>query len=196
MKTINKFILAFAFITGIFSFTSCGYNQIIAAREGVDAQWANVENRYQERNDLIPNLVATVKGYAAQESEIFTSIADSRSKIGGTKIDSSITDDPEKLEQYQKIQSELSTGIGRLLAIQEAYPELKSNENFKDLQSQLEGLENRIATERKRYNDAAQNYNTMIQTFPKLIYAKIFHFTPKAYFKAEESASKVPVVQF
>lgn len=177
--------------------TGCSYNSLVEERESVDSQWAQVENRYQERSDLVPNLVATVKGITGHEEKVFTEIADARAKLGGSvTIDSSITDDPEKLEQFQKAQNELGNSLGRLLAITEAYPELKSNANFQDLQSQLEGIENRIATERKRYNDSVKKYNTDIQKFPALITAKIFGFKSKAYFKAEESAAKAPTVQF
>ncbi len=175
----------------------CTYNGFVKDRENVDSQWANVETMYQKRADLVPNLVATVKGFAAHEEKVFTEIAESRSKLGGSvNLDSSITDDPEKFAQFQKAQSELSAGIGRLLALSENYPSLKSNENFLDLQSQLEGLENRISTERKRYNDAARDYNTSIQKFPGSIIANMSGFKKKAYFQAEEKAYKAPSVQF
>lgn len=175
----------------------CTYNGFVKDRENVDSQWANVETMYQKRADLVPNLVATVKGFAAHEEKVFTEIAESRSKLGGSvNLDSSITDDPEKFAQFQKTQSELSAGIGRLLALSENYPSLKSNENFLDLQSQLEGLENRISTERKRYNDAARDYNTSIQKFPRSIIANMSGFKKKAYFQAEEKAYKAPSVQF
>lgn len=190
---LSLLVLGFAMVC----LTGCGYNALVEERESVDSQWAQVENRYQERSDLVPNLVATVKGITGHEEKVFTEIADARAKLGGSvTIDSSITDDPEKLAQFQKNQNELGNSLGRLLAITEAYPELKSNANFQDLQSQLEGIENRIATERKRYNDKVQAYNTDIQKFPRMITAKIFGFKSKAYFKAEESASKAPVVQF
>lgn len=186
-----------AVVLSLFAFTGCGYNQMITEREAVDSQWANVESRYQERNDLVPNLVSTVKGIVGHEEKVFTEIADARSKLGGTvTVDSSITDDPEKLAEFQKEQNALGSGLSRLLAITEAYPELKSNENFLDLQSQLEGIENRIAVERKRYNDSVQSYNTLIAKFPQLITAKIFGFKQKAYFKADEGASKAPTVAF
>jgi LemA protein len=181
----------------VFALTGCGYNTMVSEREAVNSQWANVENRYQERNDLVPNLVNTVKGITGHEEKVFTEIADARAKLGGTvTVDSSITDDPDKLAEFQKEQNELGSSLSRLLSITEAYPELKSNENFLDLQSQLEGIENRIATERKRYNDAVQSYNTLIAKFPQMITAKIFGFKEKAYFKADEGASKAPTVSF
>ena len=186
-----------AAVLAAFAFTSCGYNQMVGEREAVNSQWANVESRYQERNDLVPNLVSTVKGIVGHEEKVFGDIADARSKLmGGSTPDANITDDPEKLAAYQKEQNELGSGLSRLLAITEAYPDLKSNENFLDLQSQLEGIENRIATERKRYNDAVKSYNTLIAKFPQLITAKIFGFKEKAYFKADEGASAVPTVSF
>lgn len=195
MKKISTIIsVAFA---SVFMFTGCGYNGIVAQKEAVEQQWANVENQYQKRADLVPNLVATVKGFAKHEEKVFTEIAESRSKLGGSvNVDSSITDDPEKLAQFQKAQKELGAGLGRLLALTENYPELKSNANFLDLQSQLEGIENRISTERKRYNDAVGAYNKAIQMFPGVVTARMFHFEKKAYFQAEEGAKKAPAVSF
>nr|WP_318715041.1 LemA family protein [uncultured Treponema sp.] len=195
MKKIVTIIgVAFA---SVFMFTGCGYNGIVSQKEAVEQQWANVENQYQKRADLVPNLVATVKGFAKHEEKVFTELAEARSKLGGTvSVDASITDDPEKLAQFQKTQRELGAGLGRLLALTENYPELKSNANFLDLQSQLEGIENRIATERKRYNDAVGAYNKSIQMFPGVITAKMFHFEKKAYFQAEEGTQKAPAVSF
>ncbi|MCQ2241537.1 LemA family protein [Treponema sp.] len=195
MKKISTIIsVAFA---SVFMFTGCGYNGLVSQKEAVEQQWANVENQYQKRADLVPNLVATVKGFAKHEEKVFTEIAESRSKLGGTvSVDASITDDPEKLAQFQKTQKELGAGLGRLLALTENYPELKSNANFLDLQSQLEGIENRISTERKRYNDAVGAYNKSIQMFPGVITAKMFHFEKKAYFQAEEGTQKAPAVSF
>lgn len=179
----------------LFAFSSCGYNGLIDKREAVEQQWANVENQYQKRSDLVPNLVATVKGYASHEESVFTQIAESRSKLGGT-VNVDTTDDPEKFAQFQAEQNTFSASIGRLLALTESYPELKANENFLDLQSQLEGIENRISTERKRYNDAVSEYNKSIQKFPGVLTAKMFGFTKKAYFRSEEKAAKAPEVSF
>ena len=179
----------------LFAFSSCGYNGLIDKREAVEQLWANVENQYQKRSDLVPNLVATVKGYASHEESVFTQIAESRSKLGGT-VNVDITDDPEKFAQFQAEQNTFSASIGRLLALTESYPELKANENFLDLQSQLEGIENRISTERKRYNDAVSEYNKSIQKFPGVLTAKMFGFTKKAYFRSEEKAAKAPEVSF
>lgn len=198
-KKLKFFVLSLAFVFVGINFTSCGYNGLVEKREACVSQWANVESQYQRRSDLVPNLVATVKGYASHEQSVYSDIASSREKLGSTTINLSaedITNDEEKLSAYQAAQSELSSNLSRLLAITENYPELKANENFMDLQSQLEGIENRIATERKRYNDAVQDYNQSIQKFPALITAKMFNFTPKAYFKAESSAMSAPKVEF
>ena len=193
----NRIVAVITILFATVLFSSCGYNTIVTLREGVDAQWANVENQYQRRADLVPNLVSTVKGYAKHESEIFEQVSQARAQLAsGMSADSSITDDPEKLAAYQKAQDSLGASLSRLIAIAEAYPDLKANENFKDLQSQLEGTENRIATERGRYNNAVKEYNAAIQRFPGLLWAKWFHFEPKAYFSTPEEAKTVPTVSF
>ena len=193
----NRIIAVISILFAAVLFTSCGYNTIVTLREGVDAQWANVENQYQRRADLVPNLVTTVKAYAKHEAEIFEQVSQARADLASAmKIDSSITDDPTKLAAYQKAQDTLGASLSRLIAIAEAYPDLKANQNFQDLQSQLEGTENRIATERGRYNNAVKEYNAAIQRFPGLLWAKYFHFEPKAYFSTTEEAKKAPVVSF
>lgn len=197
MKKLSLAVFTAVAIFVSLNFTSCGYNTLVSEREAVNSQWANVESQYQRRADLVPNLVATVQGIASHETEVFTAIADARAKIGSTTIDSSaITEDADKMQQFQQAQSELSSGLSRLLAVSEAYPELTSSQNFLDLQSQLEGCENRIATERKRYNETAQSYNKTVQSIPTAITAKIFGFKTKEYFKADASASQAPVVSF
>lgn len=197
MKKLSAFKLFLILFIFSLTFTSCGYNGLVEAREEVDAQWANVESQYQRRADLIPNLVATVKGYAEHETEVYTAIANARAKLGTSiTLDSSITEDEEKMKAFQQVQGELTSGLSRLLSITEAYPDLKSNENFLDLQSQLEGTENRIATERKRYNDLVGSYNKSVQSFPGLITAKMFGFKKKEYFKAESGAEHAPSVSF
>ncbi len=165
--------------------------------EQVTAQWAQVENQYQRRYDLIPNLVSTVKGYAKQESDVFTQVAQARSKAGGMiNIDESILNDPDKMAEFQKVQDSLGGALQRLLSVTENYPELKSNQNFLALQDELEGTENRISVERKRYNDTAKNYNTTIRKFPGNILAGMFGFSQKAYFSAVQEASSAPKVEF
>jgi LemA protein len=171
------------------------YNRLVSSEEGVNGQWANVENQYQRRADLIPNLVATVKGYAAHESETLEGVVSARAKATQVTVDAENMT-PEKLQQYQAAQGELSSALGKLLMITENYPDLKANQNFLELQAQLEGTENRISTERTRFNEMAKSYNTSIRTFPNSIAAGIFGFDKKPYFEAESGSEKAPEVQF
>jgi len=171
------------------------YNKIVALEEGVESAWGQVENVYQRRADLIPNLVATVKGYAAHESQTLTDVINARARA--TQITVDPTDlDPEDVAKFQAAQSELSGALGRLLVSVEQYPDLKANQNFLDLQAQLEGTENRITVERKKFNDAAQAFNTKIRKFPVNLIASIGDFEKKGYFKAEEGSEKAPEVSF
>lgn len=182
---------------GIFKFFGGTYNTIVSLDEGVSIQWAQVQNQYQRRMDLIPNLVSTVKGYAKHESDVFTQIADARSKAGGVvNVDSSILDDPEAFAKYQKVQGELGSSLQRLLMITENYPELKADQNFLALQDQLEGTENRISTERKRFNETVSEYNKYIRSFPKNIIANMNGYRPKSYFTASDEAQSAPKVEF
>ncbi len=193
---MKKILVFFAFLYACFSLTGCGYNGLVSKREAVEAQWANVENQYQKRADLVPNLVAVVKGYAKHEEDVFSDIAESRARLsGGISIDFDGVDDAKFLE-FQKRQAAFGSSLGRLLAVSESYPDLKSNENFLDLQSQLEGIENRISTERKRYNDAVAVYNASIQKFPAVIIARSMGFSKKPYFRSDEKAMNVPEVEF
>lgn len=172
-----------------------GYNGLVAMDEGVQGKWADVETQYQRRNDLIPNLVNTVKGYAEHEKSTLESVVKARSEATSMKIDpSNVT--AEQLAQYQKAQSNVSSALSRLLLVVEKYPELKANENFKELQSQLEGTENRIAVSRRDFNEVAKEYNTAIRRFPKNILAGMFGFEKKAYFESAEGAEKAPEVKF
>ena len=171
------------------------YNGMVTEEEGVKTAWSQVENVYQRRADLIPNLVATVKGYAKHESETLEGVIAARAKATQVTVDAeNLTD--EQIAKFQVTQGELSSALGRLMAVAEAYPDLKANENFKDLQAQLEGTENRIATERRAYNETAKEYNTDIRRFPGNIIASIFGFQAKGYFQAEDGADKAPTVQF
>ena len=171
------------------------YNKMVTQREEVGAQWSNVENQYQRRADLIPNLVNTVKGYAEHEQTTLESVMEARSKA--TQIQLNVDElTPETIRQYSAAQGEVSSALNRLMAVAEAYPDLKANQNFRDLQVQLEGTENRISTERHKFNETAKEYNTFIQQFPRMIWAKIFGFKPTAYFTAEEGAERAPVVEF
>ena len=171
------------------------YNNLVNQEEGVEAAWAQVENQYQRRADLVPNLVATVKGYAAHEQETLEGVIEARAKATQITIDPTNAT-PEQLAAYQAAQGELSQALGRLLAVAENYPDLKANENFRDLQSQLEGTENRIAIARQQFNDAARQYNQKVRRFPGNIIAGMFGFEKKPYFEAEEGAQKAPKVEF
>lgn len=171
------------------------YNNFVAAEEEVESAWSQVENQYQRRADLVPNLVATVKGYAAHEQETLEGVVEARAKATQIEIDPA-TATPEQLAAFQAAQGELSQALGRLLAIAESYPDLKANENFRDLQAQLEGTENRIAIARQLFNESARQYNTKIRRFPNNIIAGICGFAKKPYFEAEEGAAKAPQVAF
>ncbi len=196
-KTLIVVAIVLVVFGGLASCISKNYNNMVSMEEQVSAQWAQVENQYQRRYDLIPNLVSTVKGYAKQESDVFTQVAEARSKAGGMiTIDESVLDNPEKMAEFQKVQDSLGGALQRLLSVTENYPELKSNQNFLALQDELEGTENRISVERKRYNDAAKAYNTTIRKFPGTILAGIFGFSQKAYFTAVQEASAAPKVEF
>ena len=179
----------------LFGWVKKSYNGLVAGEEKVESAWAQVENVYQRRADLIPNLVATVKGYAAHESETLQAVIDARAKATGITVDASNLSE-EALAKYQSAQGELSQALGRLIAVSEAYPDLKANENFKDLQAQLEGTENRISTERMKFNETAQGYNTNLRSFPTNIIAGLFNFEKKGYFKAAEGAENAPKVEF
>ena len=202
MKESTKKILitggvVVAIILMIYSFFAGTYNTIVTLDENVNASFAQVQNQYQRRYDLIPNLVNTVKGYASHEKEVFEQVTDARSKAGGVvNIDSSVLDDPERLRQFQQIQDNLSSSLQRLLAVTENYPQLKANENFLALQDQLEGTENRIATERKRLTDSVREYNTYIRRFPKNIIANMNGFEKKAQFEASSQAQNAVQVEF
>lgn len=173
------------------------YNNIIALEEGVKTQWAQVENTYQRRFDLIPNLVSTVQGEANFEKSTLTEVMDMRSRMGGTiKLDESLMNDEAALKRFQEMQGTLSGALQRLMAVSENYPDLKSNKSFQELRVQLEGAENRIAVERKRYNETVQAYNTTIRQFPTNIVAGFAGASPKALFSADAGASTAPKVQF
>lgn len=188
-------IIIIAAIAAIVGYCMSSYNTLVGQDEAVGTAWSNVENQYQRRVDLIPNLVNTVKGYASHEKETFEAVVSARAKATQTTVDiDNLT--PEKIAAYQKAQGELGSALGRLLAITENYPELKANENFKELQAQLEGTENRISTERHKFNEVAKTYNTSIRRFPKNIIASMFGFEKRPYFEAQEGAEKAPEVKF
>jgi LemA protein len=188
-----------AFVAALcLALSGCGYNTIPTQEEFAKAKWADVQNNYQRRNDLIPNLVATVQGYARQEKDVLTQVTEARAKATQIKVDASQLSDPEKLKQFQEAQAQLTGALGRLLAVSERYPDLKSNQNFLALQSQLEGTENRIAVARRDYIDAVRAYNTTLKTLPGILWAStVFRNNkPMAEFAAPESAQQPPQVKF
>ena len=187
---ITIVVIALVAIWGISS-----YNGLVSMDENVSNQWANVETQYQRRSDLIPNLVNTVKGYAKHESQTLEAVMAARSQATQVKIDPSNCT-PQQLAAYQKAQGDMTTALGKLLAITENYPDLKANQNFLELQSQLEGTENRINVARKDFNDTAKKYNTSLRRFPRNIVASMFGFEKRAYFEAEAGAEKAPKVEF
>src|SRR5438270_8668040 len=178
--------------------SGCGYNEIPTLEEQAKAKWADVQNNYQRRADLIPNLVATVQGYAKQEKDVLTAVVEARAKATQTKIDVSQLTDADKVKQFQDAQNQLSGALGRLIAISENYPDLKSNQNFLALQSQLEGTENRITIARRDYIEAVRAYNTELKTFPGMLWASTFFRSnkPMAEFTANEDAQTAPKVKF
>ena len=184
-------------ILAAFSLAGCGINSVPTAEENVNAKWGNVQNEYQRRADLVPNLVNTVKGYAQQEKSVLTEVTEARAKASSIQLNAKDLDDPAKVKQFQDAQQQLGGSLGRLLATFEAYPNLKSNQNFLTLQAQLEGTENSILVARKDYNEAVQAYNTRIRTFPDAIGAKVFYGAkPKVPFEAASGADTAPKVDF
>lgn len=197
MKTkITKVIFILTAFIFSSNFYGCGYNTLVTMQESVTSAWSQVENQYQRRADLIPNLVKTVQGAADFEKSVLTEVTDARSRVGQVKLSAEDLSDPQKFEQFQKAQDQLSSALSRLLVVSENYPQLKANESFLQLQSQLEGTENRISVERRRYNETVQTYNTEVRSFPALIMAKIFGFKEKEYFKAVTGSEKAPDVNF
>ena len=172
------------------------YNNLVSLEESVNQAWAQVSNQYQRRADLIPNLVETVKGYAAHERETLESVIQARANATSLNVTPEVLNDPEAFAKFQQVQGELSTALSRLMAVAENYPNLKANENFLALHSQLEGTENRIAVERQRFNQAVQTYNTRIRRFTNNIFAVMFEFEKKVYFEAQEGAEVAPKVEF
>ena len=186
-------VIAVVVLLGLWAVS--GYNGLVTAEEKVSAQWANVESQYQRRADLIPNLVSTVKGYAEHEQETLEGVVSARARATQTTINADQLT-PEALQQYQAAQGELTQALGRLLVTVEKYPDLKANQNFLELQAQLEGTENRISVERQRFNTEAKAYNTTIRRFPKNLLASLFGFEQKPYFEAQPEAAQAPKVEF
>ena len=191
LKTIIPVaIIVFVLAWGVYS-----YNSLVAQDESVSTAWSNVENQYQRRADLIPNLVNTVKGYADHEKETLQGVMEARSKATQMTISADALTS-ENIQAYQKAQGEIGAALGRLMAISERYPDLKANQNFRELQAQLEGTENRISIERRKFNEVAKNFNTIIRSFPKNLIAGMFGFEKRPYFQAEEGSQKAPSVSF
>ncbi|MDI6767716.1 MAG: LemA family protein [Bacteroidota bacterium] len=182
-------ILLVGWVTGI-------YNSLVKSDEGINQAWAQVQNQYQRRLDLIPNLVEVVNGYAKHEREVFENVAEARASVGKLVVTPEILNDPQAFQKFQQAQASLSGWLSRLLAVAENYPQLKANENFLQLQHQLEGTENRIAVERMKFNQIVQEFNVKVRTFPTSIIAGMFGFTQKQYFQAEPGADKAPQVKF
>lgn len=193
MKKSTLIILAIVAVVVVWAIS--GYNGLVSKEEGVNQAWANVESAYQRRSDLIPNLVNTVKGYAEHESETLQAVTDARAKATSLNIDPA-TATPEQVAAYMEAQQGVGSALGRLIAVSESYPELKANENFRDLQAQLEGTENRIKVERDRYNEAVKKFNVQIRRFPTNILASMFGFEKRSMFEAQEGAEVAPVVEF
>lgn len=194
----TRFSYALLAPVAVISLSGCGINSVPAAEESVKAKWADVQNQYQRRADLVPNLVAVVKGYAKQEQDTLTQVTEARAKATSVQVSANDLQDPQKMAAFQAAQNELGRSLGRLLVSVEAYPDLKSNENFLALQSQLEGTENRIAVARRDYNEAVRDYNTRIRTFPEMIGAKLVHGAqPMTPFEATTAgAEEAPKVDF
>ena len=194
-KKVIVLIAVAVVLLGCIVWVKNAYNSLVTADENAQSAWSQVENVYQRRADLIPNLVATVKGYAAHESETLESVVAARAKATQVTIDPANLS-ADEIAKYNEAQGELGNALGKLLMIQENYPDLKANQNFRDLQAQLEGTENRIATERMKFNQAVKDYNTLIRRFPNNIFASMFGFEKKGYFEANVGAENAPKVEF
>ena len=198
MPSVPRSYIALAVVSLSLALSECGYNTIPTLQEQAKARWSDVQNQYQRRADLIPNLVSTVQGYAAQEKNVLTAVVEARAKATQIKLDASDLTDPSKVKAFQDAQNQLTGALGRLLAVKENYPDLKSNSNFLALQSQLEGTENQISTARRNYIAAVRDYNLSLRTFPTVIWAKTAFAgeKPMAEFAANEGASTPPQVKF
>ncbi len=192
---LKKSMLALA-LSSTLTLSGCGYNTLQAKDETVIGAWSEVQNQYQRRADLVPNLVNVVKGYATHEEKVLTEVTEARANVAGLKVDKEVLENPELFKKYQEAQSQMTGALSRLLAVTENYPDLKANEQFRDLQVQLEGTENRIAVARNRYISTVQDYNTYVRQFPQAMTAKVIGMKTKENFSAESSAQKAPTVSF
>ena len=194
-KIVQKLAITSLLVSSL-SLSGCGYNTLQVKDEAVTAAWSEVENQYQRRADLVPNLVNVVKGYAKHEEKVLTEVTQARANVAGLKVDKAVLDDPAAFQRYQEAQGQLDGALSRLIAISENYPDLKANEQFRDLQVQLEGTENRIAVARNRYIASVQDFNSYSRQFPQVMTAKVIGMQPKPNFKAEAGAQQAPKVTF
>ncbi len=195
MKMLKMTMVSIA-LASTLTLSGCGYNTLQAKDESVIGAWSEVQNQYQRRADLVPNLVNVVKGYAKHEEQVLTEVTQARANVAGLKVDKEVLENPELFKKYQEAQSQMTGALSRLLAVTENYPDLKANEQFRDLQVQLEGTENRIAVARNRYISTVQDYNTYVRQFPQAMTAKVIGMDTKENFSAESSAQKAPTVSF
>ena len=195
MNVLKKTAIVVA-LASTLSLTGCGYNTLQVKDEAVTASWSEVQNQYQRRADLVPNLVNVVKGYAKHEEQVLTEVTQARANVAGLKVDKEVLENPELFKRYQEAQSQMTSALSRLLAVTENYPDLKANEQFRDLQVQLEGTENRIAVARNRYITTVQDFNSYARQFPQVMTAKVIGMDTKPNFSAEQSAQNAPTVSF
>ncbi|UXI52849.1 LemA family protein [Acinetobacter variabilis] len=195
MPELKKSFIALM-LASTLTLTGCGYNTLQVKDEAVTAAWSEVQNQYQRRADLVPNLVNVVKGYAAHEEQVLTEVTQARANVAGLKVDREVLEDPELFQRYQEAQAQMTSALSRLLAVTENYPDLKANEQFRDLQVQLEGTENRIAVARNRYITTVQDFNSYARQFPQVMTAKVIGMDTKPNFSAEQSAQQAPKVSF
>lgn len=195
MRVLKQSLIA-VMLASTLTLSGCGYNTLQVKDEAVTAAWSEVQNQYQRRADLVPNLVNVVKGYAAHEEQVLTEVTQARANVAGLKVDREVLEDPELFQRYQEAQSQMTSALSRLLAVTENYPDLKANQQFRDLQVQLEGTENRIAVARNRYITTVQDFNSYARQFPQVMTAKVIGMDTKPNFSAEQSAQKAPTVSF
>lgn len=195
MNFTKKTMLAVA-LSSTLTLSGCGYNTLQVKDEAVTASWSEVQNQYQRRADLVPNLVNVVKGYAKHEEQVLTEVTQARANVAGLKVDKSVLEDPALFQKYQEAQAQMTSALSRLIAVSENYPDLKANEQFRDLQVQLEGTENRIAVARNRYISTVQDFNSYARQFPQVMTAKVIGMDTKPNFSAEQSAQNAPKVSF
>lgn len=195
MRVLKQSLIALM-LASTLTLSGCGYNTLQVKDEAVTAAWSEVQNQYQRRADLVPNLVNVVKGYASHEEQVLTEVTQARANVAGLKVDREVLEDPELFQRYQEAQSQMTSALSRLLAVTENYPDLKANQQFRDLQVQLEGTENRIAVARNRYITTVQDFNSYARQFPQVMTAKVIGMEPKPNFSAEQSAQKAPTVSF